>query len=903
MDAKIAGEFVGGVMVAIGAVGWLARLLYHRFKKSGSREVEPFARYVGQGVKYYLGRYVRHQLAAEFTLRQYARLQLRTVAREMFVPASVPVRLSVDQAFIPLLLRDSLQEHLEYSQLLDRPGRRLIILGEPGSGKSSLFKRLFRDACRRAATAPRKAPLPILYELRNLAGSRKAGEELTGQRLLDLLLAPLRESAVYAAARGLEDLGYGAGFLILLDGLDEVSDSLSGTVVAAIGEMCQMLGRTSPKSTVLLSSRNQYYFARNDRELQEGFDVLSVRPFTLGDIYSFLARWPFTGRARENITRLFSRLRQLPSLTEMCTNPLALSMFVARDQQTGGTDLPETRSRFYESLMDELIVNRRARGENLPAGRQRLRDARRAVLGRVCLEHLLCRDEAPNSVPRARFIAAIKQEKYGGRDPDQALDDLASDTGLFVPERRGETERFLHLTLCEFLAAVEVVETGELGWDKAFSLLGDPEGAWDSRLAEVVAFACGLAGRSLRQRILGDLATIDAPQLMLKAVIEAQVYGDPVAERAIDSECRYLAGQDTGNWDAKWFSRLRVTVGVLRDAQAGRPRGTARAPSLPASADFLVSLMETHNAEELLLETLARQDAEAAISIASETRRRELMDHVASAADDFAVLQGIMSKCEAGDGEWRAALCEKALLDKNVARTLSSLEADTSEARLPGPWRRTGLLGSSAYASIIDDFLRERQHWSVRMPEFLALLASVKAPSRWLVRMPGPRQGMLIVAACVCLASPIILFLPFILVPAVAVSASSVLMLIRLRETRTRGRISKVSVTLGKSISIAIETDADSVPAREAYATKTRVHVLREIFNLTSSAREGSYQLVEGKLVPRSDEHPWAEAILHWIPPREQRCLTAARSSRLASGVVTPLDAMAARMFERPSRQ
>ena len=548
----------------------------------------------------------------------------------MFVPASVPVRLEVDRAFIPLLLRDSLQEQLEYTELLNRPGRRLIILGEPGSGKSSLFKRLFRDACRRAAASPRKAPLPLLYELRNLAEQGGEKDEFTGERLLDILLSPLRDSAVYDASRGAENLGFGAGFLILLDGLDEVRDSLSSSVVAAILDMCQSLGRTSPKSTVLLSSRNQYFFTRNSRELQEGFDVLSVRPFTLGDIYSFLARWPFKENARKNVTRIFSRLRQLPSLTEMCTNPLALSMFVARDQQTEGTDLPETRSRFYESLLEELIVNRRSRGEGLPAGRQRLRDARRAVLGPVCLGHLLSREEAPNSIPRARFVAAIEKEKYGGKDAFKALDDLASDTGLFIEERRGETERFMHLTLCEFLAAVEVVETGEAGWERVFSLFGEPERFWESRLAEVVAFACGLAGRSLRQRILSDLAVTDAPQVMLKAIIEAQFYDDAIAADAIDSECQYLARQAPEKWDAEWFSRLRVMVGVLRDAHVGRSKRTndSLVAALPTSSDFLLRLMEKYDAKELLLETLARQDAEAAISIASETGRRDLMDHV-----------------------------------------------------------------------------------------------------------------------------------------------------------------------------------------------------------------------------------------------------------------------------------
>jgi hypothetical protein len=142
--------------------------------------------------------------------------------------------------------------------------------------------------------------------------------------LLNLLREELNQSAVYRAARGVEDLEHGAGFLILLDGLDEVPDAFSDSIVNALLSLCQVLQRTSPQSTVLLSSRTQYFYSRYSRKLQETFDVLSVRPFTIGDIYRFLANWPFAENSRENITRIFSRLRQLPSLTEMCTNPLAL---------------------------------------------------------------------------------------------------------------------------------------------------------------------------------------------------------------------------------------------------------------------------------------------------------------------------------------------------------------------------------------------------------------------------------------------------------------------------------------------------------------------------------------------------------------------------------------------------
>jgi hypothetical protein len=732
MDANAIGALSGLGAAALGAAAAVGRMLYGKFKRSGSREIESFAQYAVQGIKYYIGRYVRHRLASEFTLRQYAKLQLQSTAREMFVPAAIPVRLNVDQSFIPLLLGDSLQERIEYSDLLDRTGDRLMVLGEPGSGKSSLFKRIFRDACRSAASSPRKTPVPVLFELRNLTADEKTKKAFTGDDLLNIILADLRNSAVYRAAKGIEDLQRGAGFLILMDGLDEVPDTLSKSAVKAILDMCHTLKQTSPKSTVLLSSRSQYFFSRYGRDLQESFDVLSVRPFTAGDVYNFLTKWTYVDKPGENVTRIFSRIRQLPSLAEMCTNPLALSMFVARDQQTGGSDLPETRSRFYESLIEELIINRRSRGEGLPAGRQRLRDARRAILGRVCIDHILDREEALNSIPRARFLGAIKEMKYGGRDSVKALLDLSSDTGLFSAERSGETERFIHLTLCEFMAAVEVVETGEAGWERLLSSFGDDARFWESRLAEVVAFACGLAGRALRRRILDDLARIDAPQVMLKAIIEAQAYDDEAARRAINSECQSIAGQSPDEWNTRWYSRLRIVLGALRDSHAGQSAAfdSTYAAPLQTSSDFLMSLMERYRAEAALLETLARQDADAAIVIASETRRRDLMNHVASAADDIVVLQGILSKCDAGDGAWRAALCQRALVDRRVARSLlSESEKIWQGEYLSSGWMASPLLRNSYYGSLLDGFLADKESWGDALDPLLTGLSKLAVPS------------------------------------------------------------------------------------------------------------------------------------------------------------------------------
>jgi hypothetical protein len=700
----------------LSGIGIVIRLAYRRFKATGAQEVESFSRYASQGVKYYLGKFVRRQLAAQLTLRQYARHQLNTTAREMLVPATFPVRLKTDQVFVPLLLGGgTATSQINYEDLLDRAGERILILGEPGSGKSSLFKRLFRDACRRASSTPRHNPVPILFELRNLPKLSPLSSS-EGRRLFDFLVSALIKSAVYRSSSVIEDLSHGAGYLILLDGLDEVSSAQSNAALNAISGLSAYLAEISPKSTLLVSSRTQYYFSMQRRDLAEIFELLTIRPFTLSDIYVFLTKWPFKVRAKENVTRIFARLRMLPSLTEMCTNPLALSMFVARDQQTGGAEMPETRSRFYDALMDELIIFRRARREDMPTATQRLREVRRNILGAVCLGHMLDSSESANSIPVGRFLNEIRKHRYGGADSAAAIEELANATGLFSWERKSETMRFLHLTICEFLAAAEVIQLGDPGWQDLLDALGDGQTAsdqpgqdfWTARLSEVIAFTAGLAPRSLRERMLKDLAAKSVSETLLRAILEMQNYTEPVTVGTVDSECRRITAIHPENWDAEWFAKLRLLVAVLRDASASRQVDyLPTAAGLPDASHFLLRLIEKYNAEDKLLSTLAHQDADAAIGIAEQDPTRSLMFNVAGTADDFAVLQGILGRLERGVSGWRMALLERAMIDRNIARVLYTAVTDISERGgahgAKSCWAESWLTRNSVYARLLDE--------------------------------------------------------------------------------------------------------------------------------------------------------------------------------------------------------
>jgi len=706
--------------VSPAAVLAVLAFLYRRFRKSGDREIEPFGRYLWNGLRFYVGRFLWRQLVAEAALRSYAKVQLRSTGAEMTVPATYPVPLLVDRVYVPLLLQGPLQETVDHHWLLDRGAQRVVVIGDPGSGKSSLVKRVFRDACRRAASSPRRASLPVLIELRTLTPSLQQSNDLS---LMDAIERTVANVDIYRSDQAVTRLRTGPGLLILLDGLDEVPIDISLKLQSKIGDLSQKLAETSPNSSIILTARTQYYLTAMQSRLKESFTALTIQPFSQGDVYQFLIRWPYAkGRslARE-ATRLFSKIQQLPSLAEMCTNPLALAMYVARDQQTGGSEFVETRTSFYHALMGELLVKRRARSEGSRAsGLTRLRDERIAILGRICLDHLLDPDEPANSIPYSRFRAVLHEAmsivgeeatEVGEEATDREIDELSIQTGLFTVEREAETLRFLHLTLCEFLAGTEIVNGGEEAWRTVLSGLvavTQPTNAneLNQRLVEPIAFATGLAPRKTRESMVRDLVKVGDRALLIRVAMETQAYAEDALEQAIQTECAAISDVIVGGWSSTWFARLGLVVSALRDAEATQSP-TTKSRRLPAAADFLRGLIGSNPvAAERLIRPLSRVDPESAIGLANSSTDAQLRRLVADSSDDLGVLIGLVAKGALNDPLWRLEIVRSAFVNARVAHTLASISAaGLISPNLP-PWERSAwarcwLVKGSLYAALL----------------------------------------------------------------------------------------------------------------------------------------------------------------------------------------------------------
>jgi hypothetical protein len=190
------------------------------------------------GFLYWLGRHLKHSMVATLSLKKYCRLLLADESLQYLpVPSLNNISLHVDSSYVPLTLEraDGTSEYSHKDILL--AGKRIRVVGEPGSGKSSLIKKILRDNCLEGLSKPNNTRLTIRVELKEL----KIPEELIqddrdklGQWFYEYLVGIVSNSNIYEIRSCFENYVSTSGILVLLDGLDEVSSLQYDTISSAI---------------------------------------------------------------------------------------------------------------------------------------------------------------------------------------------------------------------------------------------------------------------------------------------------------------------------------------------------------------------------------------------------------------------------------------------------------------------------------------------------------------------------------------------------------------------------------------------------------------------------------------------------------------------------------------------
>lgn len=419
-------------------------------------------------------------------------LQMRNVVRVPLADVFVPLQATTHTGMAPLLEVPRLTDELDMPRrAYERPimerrvplneaiqhHQRFVVLGDPGSGKSTFLRFLALTFAQGPATLKERLGLdedrlPILVPLSVFSEARREQP--------DLALATF--CSRYFLTQGLPDFStlfadvLGSGHaLVLLDGLDEM---LTAEARAAVIQAVIEFTTIYPTTRVVITSRLAGYATGM---LPASFSTFTLAPFDADDIKRFARQWSLAfeaiglaahtelppdacQRATLRAESLTAAATSHPGIQRLATNPLLLTLLALIHHQ--GTRLPHRRSELYrlcvEALAETWNLARSLTGRpiDLYLGNRRL-DEQFVVQTLAPVAYWMHEQKPTGVISRAELEARIAAQwsEHDGLPTERALA-LAHDfvslareqMGLLV-ERAADEFSFLHLSVQEYLAA------------------------------------------------------------------------------------------------------------------------------------------------------------------------------------------------------------------------------------------------------------------------------------------------------------------------------------------------------------------------------------------------------------------------------------------------------------------
>lgn len=582
--------FVGGRLFGPAIEEW-AKEFWQKVKWWGS---EFDSRYIKHLIEEYQGLNIKGlRTRAPFAIdleRVY--VSLRTRLPEMAI--EIPERQE-----LPLEIGEAMGRH-----------KRLVILGGPGTGKTTLLAYLTLTYARglsQVRLGLEENLLPIFVPLRQL---RKVLAE-SGDEEERLYTLPIYLTAYYKGL-GLqpppdffEKEMQSGRCLVLLDGLDEVADETERSLMS---EWVDSQVTIYPNSRYVVTSRPPGY---EKAPLANGFTTLYLCDFTERDISQFANNWCLAietvaqGEENETARRkadeaakdLVQAINKSEAIPHLAVNPLMLSIIALVHRYRA--HLPERRVDLYGECVEVLLGYWDWAKPGFDRSRGLVAELRpgekRTILQPIALA--LHKSERREIERREleEIIGSLLLTVGGGQgDATDFLDKVRERSGLLV-EKGINLYTFSHLTFQEYLAARELAENekeqrvllekvGEEWWQEVTLLYAAMreatpiidallEGTDDPSRSRLL-----LAGRCVaeairvdpqaRERVISELETLfetSEGELFLRS---GRTLAEIARKDSVDFFLRLVAGSDPQKREgALWALRQmgRQAKKVLRD--------------------------------------------------------------------------------------------------------------------------------------------------------------------------------------------------------------------------------------------------------------------------------------------------------------------------------------------------
>jgi len=470
-----------------------------------------------------------------------------------------------------------------FEQLLDElSGGRLLVRGEAGSGKSTLFRWAALQAAgptvesAPAVSAPWRSRIPFLIRLRDYPEG-----ELPGVADLPGNVAKQAGAPPADWVRRLLDDGKA---LLMFDGVDEVPIQRREQVRQEIDQI------------ITAYPRNFYLVSTRPAAVPAGwlagaeFSEAVIRPMSAVDRQQFIQEWHaavYEQLKRDKqltdeedftamVGRLLRNLAENPPLALLATNPPLCGMICALNRQRR-ENLPRTQVELCEDLCRMLLERREIERELdltrlSPAYGQLTYEQKRAVVQELA-HYMVVNGQSSVAVTEADHCFSEALRRFPGLMPNNVKDirlGFVERSGLLREPLPGRID-FVHNTLKEYLAGDRFAHLGHTGPLVEHAL--DP--AWQPTIlfaasSRVVGFA-----DALTQRLLDDVS-------MGRRV--AQLLGFPPA---VEQKARRVFAARCGHAALHLSETIQQRIEDVL-SNASRPESIAESAAFATLGDFIV---------------------------------------------------------------------------------------------------------------------------------------------------------------------------------------------------------------------------------------------------------------------------------------------------------------------------
>ncbi|MGF2036759.1 MAG: NACHT domain-containing NTPase [Nostoc sp. CmiVER01] len=373
---------------------------------------------------------------------------------------------------------------------------KLVILGKPGSGKTTFLKHLAMQCIYEQINL-----VPVFITLKDFAEASEQMDLLNYiARLIDLPSQKIEDIAWLVRI-----LRAGKVF-ILLDGLDEIKDTDNSRVFQEIRTFVARFHSNRFIITCRIAAK-EYIF--------DNFTEVEIADFDDEQITNFVSKWFRSKNDLVKANKFLNKLKKEQPIRELATSPILLTLLCLVFEDTGS--FPSNRSELYKGGLDVLLkrwdVTRNI--ERDQAYKKLSLQRKEDLLSQIAYSNF----EAGNYFFKQKqlerqiteyiqnLLDANTDPKKLELDSEAVLKSIEAQHGLFVERARG-IYSFSHLTFHEYFTARHIVENC------------NPKSMEDEMLNMLVNHLTKKRWREVFLLTVGMLTTSDCLLLLMKKHID-----------------------------------------------------------------------------------------------------------------------------------------------------------------------------------------------------------------------------------------------------------------------------------------------------------------------------------------------------------------------------------------------